>query len=267
MVVQGYQNKIAHIIQERGIQVAAGFVLGQIKRIIEGYGGKQPISDDVLHESVDFVLKKFYFLAVEELLQAYRMKAAGEIEPKGAEFYHGRFSIDALGKILTAYVTWRKAILGPYLAALEEEKQRISKQRRADQLKERFELVWPRLLREAPQKYDCWQDVPAFWYQTAFDRGQISFAPGEALAIYEEAKTLAFMELKAEAEGAKNVLEQRDILRSIENRQEERAKVIARKLTVWRQLIQPQKEEYRATSPNPTSAAQVQAAAEKMEGP
>lgn len=203
--------------------------------IAQLYGQRNEVGDLIWKECTRLVYEKFPFLSVIELKEAYRQWSTGEIEVKGAEMYGGEFNVGQLGKILGAYCDRRKKVLGAFLRAKED----IQDQQRLNEKKEimqrAFDDAFPGMIEKAKSEITDWRDVPAFWYDSALKRGMITFDQGEALQIFEDAKELEKIERIGEQEEKAATLA--DVFKQTEVDPANRAKVIARKLTVFRKLI------------------------------
>ena len=223
-------------------KTALGKLLVMIPMVAKDYGGRKIISDTTVEEAADFVLEKFSHLAAEEIREAYRRKAAGELDIQ-AEMWGGEFSVDQLGQVLTAYNEKRKREMAAYLVAIEEARQEETRKAKAERLRENFEADFLRALEEAKTKCKGWEDIPLFWFDSAKERKMFTWAPGEADAILAEARMLAA--------GIMADMEKRFQLQTISERWrnggtepatvEEMAKIIARRLSVWRKLVQDEK--------------------------
>lgn len=195
------------------------------------YGQRTEASDLMWKECIRMVYEKFPYLSVVELKEAYRQWSIGEIEVKGAEMYGGEFNAGQLGKILGAYSERRRKVLGTFLREKEAAQERLKREERNRAMQEEFDAKFPAMIANA--KISDWREVPAFWYESALKRGMIQFEPGEAKQLFEDAKELELIERANEQE--LNTLG--DVFRQAEKDLIERAKVIARKLTVFRKLI------------------------------
>ena len=234
IVIAGYDQQI----RKSDVLNAKGAILMELPQIVKEYGGRENIPDSILKECVLLILKKFSMIAVFEIREAYRLWSIGEIAVKGGEMYGGQFNAGQLGKVLGAYCQNRKKVLGTYLREKEEMINAAKEQSNADFLRMKFEAEFPGMIQQAREENINWRKVPAYWYQAALDRDMISFEQGEAQLIYQEAMQIAKLELeqKEVGEGPKRLahtLQKIDSVEELENR----AKVIARKLTVFRKLI------------------------------
>lgn len=230
IVASGHMEQIRHIPR------AVGRVLMELPQVVKLYGGRTDIDNDILKECAKLIVEKFGFLSLYEIKEAYRQYSIGEITVKGAEMYWGEFNTSQLGKILGVYSDRRKKVLGLYLREIEEEKQRLEREEKNRERKEAFEIEFPKMIERAKSEMTQWQDVPEYWYDAAIKRGWIEFVHGEAVEFFVEAQEIAKKEMQANEE--EKILSLNDIFQRQAQDPMKRAKVIARKITVFRKLIQ-----------------------------
>lgn len=227
--IRGYQHPL------RKEENPSGLLLLELPQIAQEYGARKMLGDGVQKECVRLILTKFKNIGVFEIREAYRLKAAGHLKAPGAEMWGGEFNADQLGKVLSAYVEHRKKIIAEFL----EEKQRAEESAETKRRRKEFDEKFPRMIEQAREEKKDWRDVPEYWYDAARIRGMFSFEPGEANAIFAEAKKLAKIEFQNEKEEAP--IMQRAKLQAaalgVGDDFEFRAKRIARKITVLRKLI------------------------------
>lgn len=203
--------------------------------IAQQYGAREVITPSVLKECVLLVLEKFQAIGINEIREAYRLKASGFLDAPGAEMWGGTFNADQLGKVLTAYLIHRRKIV----ATIIEEKERAEEVDRATKRREDFDRRFPGMIEAAKKEVTDWRDVPEYWYDAARRRGWIDFEDGEAQRIYDEAKELARMEFEEEHESAP-VFRKAALQAAILGKGDDLefcAKNYARKITVFRKLI------------------------------
>lgn len=194
------------------------------------------INPIVYEECAELILEKFSQLGIEEIKEAYRMWAAGELgEVKGAEMYGGVFNAAQMGKILARYLNRRKEVVGRYLTLkYDKTKEKMKAQKQAEQ-KAKYEEGFTGLL--ASWSGESWQDVPYHWFDTAKKRNMIHYAPGEKRQIWEKAQKAAKMEITTEQQEEENLYRKASLMKNLECNLEDRAIVIARKMTVFEKLL------------------------------
>lgn len=228
LVIRGYYSQIKKLDQP------AGQIFMELRDTVKLYGGRKEIDPEVLKECSRLIIDKFPHISVPEIREAYRQWSAGEIEVKGAEMYGGEFNAAQVGKIIGAYCEKRRGVLSAYLREREEEKDREAQAEKRRIMQEAFDAEFPRMIERARNEITDWREVPAYWYESANKRGMIKFEPGEAVKIFTDAQELERIERANEQEESVTLS---DIFRQQEKDPVERAKVIARKLTVFRKLI------------------------------
>lgn len=215
----------------------------QVKFICESYGARVKVGKEPLKEAARIVREKFAFIAPEEITEAYRLWACGEIQAPGAEMYGGQFNAAQLGKILSAYCEKRRPLIGAYLRELQREEWEQKKAGHANAWREHYENNFEEAIRKLKARAKGWQDVGAHLYATALRRGLIRFGPGEAQQVYEEALQCAREEAKAAYEKGRNgghsFFQLRELEKAMADEKsiEERAREIARKISVFRKLL------------------------------
>lgn len=248
LAVAGDHNQLRHMHPARQIDE----IEAQVKAICESCGARSQVGKAPLKESVRIVRERFAFIAPEEIAGAYRLWACGEVQAAGAEMYGGQFNAAQLGKILGAYCEKRRPVVGAYLRQLEQETWEQKKAGHAKAWKDHYENNFEKIIEQLKAKAHSWQAVGAHLYDTALRRGLIRFEPGEARQIYEEALQCARKEAQDAYDegrkGGKSIFQLRELEKAMADEKgiEERAKEIARKMSVFRKLLsgnQNQKKE------------------------
>lgn len=227
LVIAGYGKQIRHTEQ------AAGQIFIELGQVVKLYGGRSEIDPEVLKEATKNIIDNFGFISVAEIREAYRQWANGETKVKGAEMYGGEFNAAQVGKIISAYCDRRKKVLGAYLREKEEQLEQEQREEKKRIMQEAFDKEFPRMIDRAREEITDWREVPEYWYSAAMKRDLIQFEHGEAVQIFKDAQELERMERANEEEAVTLA----DVFRQQEKNPIERAKVIARKLTVFRKLI------------------------------
>lgn len=235
--VTGYRNQIRHAPQE----VVAGQIMAAISMLAKNYGARADIDPEVTKEAVRLVMTQFSHLGVDELKDAYRLWAAGQLSlGKEAEMYGGQFNAGQLGKVLGAYCDHRKKIISAYTNLLEQEREEKAEEARVARMKSEYmDRFWDNIQRFC-ESGKGWQDVPAYWYQTLIKVGYLNPTRQEIKQLTEDAAGLAEMELKAEIEEETNPFKRVNLERLFQaGGIEARAMVIYEKLAVYRLYVVP----------------------------
>lgn len=210
----------------------------ELDHIAKNYGARQEIEKDTLKEITKFIVEHFGFLALDEIRRAYQMWASEQIKVEGGEIYGGVFNVRQIGKVLAAYNEKRKVVLGNYLRIAQEEKEQAARLEKERWMKEKFEAEFPGILMKAKKTITDWREVPEYFYDSIQKRWGIEFEPGEAQKIFEDAKEIARLEIAGTlADSFGGGLKARFEALEREKSFEEIAKVIARKITVFRKII------------------------------
>lgn len=237
----GYCAQLRHMDKAQ----AAGQLQVELEWVAENYGARGTVPSTVLSECTQFILAKFPGLGVNEIREAYRMKASGELEiPKGkGEMWGGVFNADQLGAVLAAYMEHRRKALAAYLRNAHEERERQWKEERERAKIEAFEAKFPALIEKMKAEAKDWRECPFYLYEAAKRRGLFRLAKEEANGIYQDALALARLELEGEYQeaqgGGVSVFRLRELHRRATSQEslEGRAKVIARQVTLYRKLV------------------------------
>ena len=81
----------------------------KIPLIAKSYGARYDLTNEVLKEAVVLLLNHFPMLGIDEIDEAYRSYAVGDLQGN-AEMYGGEFNVAQLGKVLSLYREKRKSI-------------------------------------------------------------------------------------------------------------------------------------------------------------
>lgn len=174
---------------------AIGRLTLEIPLIAKEYGARFDLSDNVVQEAIRLIMNKFSKLGLNEIREAYREFASGEIKVQGAEMYGGEFNVATLGKILTAYSTHRAKILAEILKAEFDIQAEAKEKSRAKSLSEKFNLEFPEKVMAAKNEITEWKNIPAFWYDAMRKRGWIDLSKEEYSTIWSESLSLAIEEM------------------------------------------------------------------------
>lgn len=207
--------------------------------LAEEYGARVELPTNVLGECISLIVTKFHHLGLNEIREAYRQWAAGELDLGGeAEMYGGYFNVAQLGKVLRAYNLIRLVTLSQMIKRKSIEERKQQEEERAAQNKIWFEENFIKILEEAKTKITDWTEVPLFYYDACKSRNLFQLDREEALEIFAEAKKLAVTEIAKRKEDflAERCLGKLSITPNYDL--EDTAKIIARKITVYRKLIQ-----------------------------
>ena len=239
--VTGYRNQIRHAPQE----VIAGQIMAAISLLAKNYGARADIEPEMVKEAVRLVMTQFSHLGVDELKDAYRLWASGQIDAgKGSEMYAGQFSAGQLGKVLGAYCEHRKKIIAAYTNLLDQEREEQEEEARVARMKSQYMSRFRENISRFCESGKGWQDVPAHWYQMLTKLGDLNPTEAEIKQLTEDAAELAEMELRAEIEEEANPFKRVNLERIFQaGGIEARAMVIYEKMAVFRLYVLPRRNE------------------------
>ena len=228
-LVQAVRRGMAERLRDLPQPAAVEAVTRAITLFCDVMGIERP-TGTALAFAVDTVLKKYAAIGANEVLTAAQMAIAGELGdmPK----FYGKFSLPAMGEILTTYLEHRTKVA----YQLEKQKDNAEREiREAEQAAEKqaaYEAAFPGLLE---QFTGGMMDIPADWHDTAMRLGYLAYTAQAKRHAWELADALARAELERRAEDTGNLFEVKSILRQIEGGDYEGLRIaIAKKLLVWR---------------------------------
>ena len=161
--------------------------------VAQSYGARTELNPHVLKDCIDLVFRKFSFLGLHEIKEAYRQYSCGDFKSSAGAMYGGEFNAANLGAVLSGYNRHRKKIIAAYLSEKDEKTRLEEKERKVKDQQERFELEFPIILKKARHRYFSADKLPLRWYEMAVRRDMINFEKGEKLKIYNDSKRLAFI--------------------------------------------------------------------------
>ena len=241
--VNGYAAQIRHMEK---VEAAAKIQI-ELARVAESYGARSEVPDTVFSECTQLIMAKFPGLGVNEIREAYRMKAANELEIPGGkgEMWGGVFNADQLGAVLSAYMEQRRRALGAYLRNKQKEMEAAQQEQIRQRQQEEFDREFPALIEKMKAEAKDWRDCYFWLYESAKSRGLIHFDNvQEAQEIFQDALELARLEAEnaysdALEGGGLGVFKIRELQRAMENQAglEARARTIARQITLYRKIV------------------------------
>lgn len=182
-VARFHENQIRHMDKEdarRAIQASVSVTA-------TNYGAREPLAPQFI-EIVKLIFEKFSHLAPEEILEAFRQKAAGEFKVKGAEAYGGVFNAELIGKVLTGYNDKRKEELSAYLKAKNKAEYIRDREAKKEAAKKQYDLEFPALIEKARNEINHYSEIPVHWYDTCQRLGWINFTDEVKKEYWDKAK-------------------------------------------------------------------------------
>ena len=205
------------------------------------YGSRVEAPKMIYQECLDVMQQKFAHLGVDEIREAYRANAAGELETKGkGEMYGGEFNAANFTAVMAAYSDKRRKVIAAYTNALHEASEKAKSEARKEKQRREFEENFQNILKGLAEKSEDWQGCPEYLYHSCEKRGLINLAPDEKREIFARAVDISKVQAQLKKDTAITVMEIRE---AANEKHEERAKGIARQIALWECVVMPLKME------------------------
>ena len=151
------------------------------------YGATKEIPAETLGECVKLVMRKFGALGIQEIREAYRMAAAGEIKPE-QKMWGGIFNAAQLGSVLTTYQNHRKAIAAELIKTAHD---RVIAQEAVVRETKWREIANPTFLGMVSKlkgQISHWCEVPPMYWAMAKALKLVEMKPSDVERIMQAAK-------------------------------------------------------------------------------
>lgn len=236
------KNRNRRIMNLPKTQATDAYLLGEVLKIARAFGASQQVPADVQAQCVKILQEQFSKMSVPEVWLAYRLHSVGELpDTKGkAEMYGGNFNARNFAAVLAAWKEYKSRAVAEYKNEEERIRRKAEEDERAERMKEQF---WPNLVAtveklRADGSTD-WRDCPAYICDSLRNAGKLSLRASEWKPIWEDALELARIEIAGEKEDVRGKVR---LIGDVAKRADEeaidnRAKVIAKKLTVFRLVV------------------------------
>ena len=223
LVVQNRDFRLFKI----GIKEAIPKITQVLNQILPVYG-IEPKPEQLI-ELTDFVAS-YKLLSVDEIKLAFEKFAKDELNLNEHKLY-GKMDLHAIGRILTAYITWRQKIYFAMDSDIQAKKEEEDRIKRLGKVSEEYDKDFDNKLKNFQKPLE---EIPVFWYDECVKRGYINeWNEGEKEALWEEAQEMARNE-KPESD---NMIDRKNHFRKIEDGNMPRARALAYKLAVWRKVL------------------------------
>lgn len=220
------QNRELRIFKT-GIKEAIPKITQVLNQILPVYG-IEPKPEQLI-ELTDFVAS-YKLLSVDEIKLAFEKFAKDELNLNEHKLY-GKMDLHAIGRILTAYITWRQKIYFAMDSDLQAKKDEEDRIKRLGKVAEEYDKDFDNKLKNFNKTLE---EIPIFWYDECVKRKYINeWNEGEKEALWEEAQEMARNE-KPESD---SMIDRKNHLRKIEEGNMPRARALAYKLAVWRKVL------------------------------
>lgn len=223
LVVQNRDFRLFKI----GIKEAIPKITQVLNQLLPVYGIET--KPEQLIELTDFVAS-YKLLSVDEIKLAFEKFAKDELNLNEHKLY-GKMDLHAIGRILTAYITWRQKIYFAIDSDIQAKKDEEDRIKRLEKVSEEYDKDFDNKLKIFNKTLE---EIPIFWYDECVKRGYINeWNEGEKEALWEEAQEMARNE-KPESD---NMIDRKNHMRKIEDGNMPRARALAYKLAVWRKVL------------------------------
>ena len=220
------QNRELRIFKT-GIKEAIPKITQVLNQILPVYG-IEPKPEQLI-ELTDFVAS-YKLLSVDEIKLAFEKFAKDELNLNEHKLY-GKIDLHAIGRILTAYITWRQKIYFAMDSDLQAKKDEEDRIKRLGKVAEEYDKDFDNKLKNFNKTLE---EIPIFWYDECVKRKYINeWNEGEKKALWAEAQEMALNE-KPESD---SMIDRKNHLRKIEEGNMPRARALAYKLAVWRKVL------------------------------
>ena len=220
------QNRELRIFKT-GIKEAIPKITQVLNQILPVYG-IEPKPEQLI-ELTDFVAS-YKLLSVDEIKLAFEKFAKDELNLNEHKLY-GKMDLHAIGRILTAYITWRQKIYFAMDSDLQAKKDEEDRIKRLGKVAEEYDKDFDNKLKNFNKTLE---EIPIFWYDECVKRGYINeWFYGEKEELWAEAQEMALNE-KPESD---SMIDRKNHLRKIEEGNMPRARALAYKLAVWRKVL------------------------------
>ena len=220
------QNRELRIFKT-GIKEAIPKITQVLNQILPVYG-IEPKPEQLI-ELTDFVAS-YKLISVDEIKLAFEKFAKDELNLNEHKLY-GKMDLHAIGRILTAYITWRQKIYFAMDSDLQAKKDEEDRIKRLGKVAEEYDKDFDNKLKNFNKTLE---EIPIFWYDECVKRKYINdWFYGEKEALWEEAQEMARNE-KPESD---SMIDRKNHLRKIEDGNMPRARALAYKLAVWRKVL------------------------------
>ena len=203
------------------LQTSLAFKILRLANSYTGANFSEPPTKDqvvILKACSSFILQNFSSLSIGELDDAFSLATSGKLGEMNIEAYHGKFTVQMLGKVLRAYTSKRNGILSKYDDIIMIDERKTTEDEKA----KKIEQARLNVLSEYKKLKDSWVDgecdlemledkVYSYWGKILVDAKIIKFTHEEKKALVEEAKDLVKIELSNQMNDSLVAAERRSI--------------------------------------------------------
>lgn len=217
-------NEVTKVIRTMDTNESREGILRSLGVLVQAYGLEVP-TQTALSFAVDTIQKQFAAINPSEILTAAQLAAGGKLNTD-ARFF-GKLNLAILGEILTAYLEHKRAEAAQLIKMVEAPQRDEAKQRA-------FEEAFPDMVNNFKGKLE---DVPPEWHDIAVRLGLLSYSPEDKREAWERGKAMAAEQLEKEAKNTGDLYEVRAIMKKLEQGNQDRAVVMAKKILIYEHMI------------------------------
>ena len=231
-VAEGRVSPIRNLPEEH----QAGGVGVAVKHVAKHYGAREQVSQELLNECLDLTVEQFGHLAVVEIVQAYRLWAAGRF--KALEMYGGQFNAAQYGRVLSGYCEYRHSINQAIAGQVNAEKAELERKERKERHRREYEAKladFPLVAQSArvEGRFTKPSVIPVTWYDFAEHHGMIDLGPEQKWALYHRAEQDLAEEYERKMDEARTAGLAEVIQRHYLSYRETAASIRAKQYAVW----------------------------------
>lgn len=209
-----------------------------IAEVALNYGSRVEAPPMIYRECLTVMQQKFSHLGADEIREAYRANAAGELDTKGkGEMYGGEFNAANFTAVMAAYSEKRRKVIAAYTNALHEASEKAKSEARKEKQRREFEENFESILKRLAEKAESWMDCPAHLFFSCEEKKMINLTVAEKKEIFERAHQCVVAISQSKDKAA--IFEQA----SWPDDPTLRRKVVARKIALWECVVMPMKME------------------------
>lgn len=217
-------TEVSKVIRTMDTSESREGIIRSLGVLVQAYGLEVP-TQTALTFAVDTIQKQFASINPSEILTAAQLAAGGKLNTD-ARFF-GKLNLAILGEILTAYLEHKRSEAAQLLKLAEAPTRDEAKQKA-------FEAAFPSMVANYKGKLE---DVPAEWHDIALRLGILEYTLDDKREAWERGKVMAAQQLEHEAKQTGDVFEVRAIMKKLEQGNQDRAVVMAKKILVYEHLI------------------------------
>lgn len=193
-VQQGLRLSIRRQVAQQG-PLAMACLGDELAYCAQHYSGAHDVPDELMDEALEFVSTRFGGIGVDEIREAFRLAAAGDLGELNMKAYYGQFTIVILGTVLHAYLEYRCRVVQALSRKEREMQIQIAEERARDYwttpegLSEQQAWIDARIAALSGRQLDV-AEVTVYDYRILEQRGLISLSAEEKWALVAQGREM-----------------------------------------------------------------------------